>query len=562
MKERGLNNKKLVNKLLGFTKKFQSKNRAIIIEALGSTQNYNLIKEIIKFIDDKDFNVRRAVVKEIEYLIDLSIKNEEELKFDLSPIIKKLIQGLNDYDYLVRSYSAGCLGLLKADKALDILIKHLSYLLKRNENQYHFIVDQKERFNIDKVVFALGNLKNIKALEILIKASDYQVYTTPALLNLEPQEDVIKLTKKRIINDEAKSVSLAAEYIKKGLISLPLLIKGDNYLHNKALKSLILNHLKDLKFMIPYLENGGEELQSSAIYSMGLTGDREIIPILMKILKDNKTSIRLIESAIYTIGKLGGVDSESDRNTLKKYINKFKLGVATTLAKSGDFEYLMKIITEDQDTRVNIIYDMLENIEEYEKDKIPANILINEFKNNADADWEIILLLGTIEAKEAFEVLVPFLDYKIEKGSDNQVVLTTIQALAKIDIMKSVKYLIKTLNIDDNYIAQTSAYYLGESGSSLAIQALNKAYQTTSYKDVRRVITHVLKKLNNTSIFYDLLKNKKLNFKALESILMVEPENGFPYVLDALSNKENIIETCLILSKSRDTHKRTSIVIL
>lgn len=175
--------------------------RSYASEALGKTNNRDVIPALMASLKDSNSSVRRASREALVKMSDTSLVqqyvqgllNEEEqtqyriemaeilASFNQPEVVDALLTSLKNKNWKVRVAALNALGTLKSDKAVDIMLE----ILSGDENKYVL-------FN---AITALSKIGNPKAISVLISASSNPAHASRAVSALCGFKDDPRVTK-------------------------------------------------------------------------------------------------------------------------------------------------------------------------------------------------------------------------------------------------------------------------------------------------------------------------------------------------------------------------------
>ncbi len=243
------------------------------------------------------------------------------------------------------------------------------------------------------------------------------------------------------------------------------------WLKNDVLsKTERVTELRENKRLVETLEkvlvtDSDKEIRTHAATLLGKIGDKDSVPVLIKALEDNETSVR--RTAAYALK--WNKDKKviiSLIDTLKKELNKYKLGPSRDRAHT--ISTIIGVLGEADDDRAT---DTLIQTLEYDK-----------FKTSA------IRALDKLEDPKSAKALIPLL----KKDIDPRVRIDSMRALRKIEGEKATPYILDVFEKDTNpKVRKVAAGILESIGDEKAIGPLEAALKDPN-KEVAKAAKRAL----------------------------------------------------------------------
>lgn len=415
---------------------------------------------------------------------------------------KTLIENLKSEIKWLRESAAKALGEIKANEAVELLIKCLS--------------DKSWEVRVEAAI-ALGRIGNPKAVQPLIKKLDDKSFkvrlaVVEALGRLRDQEAVEPLA--RILKDKSvkiRSTAVWALWAIEGNLAIEYLIKALND-KNENVRSAAIYYLKFLKDkravqpLISMIAKSNKNIRSQIAETLGEIGDVQAVEPLIELLEDRDYFVRA--KAAEALGKIKDIRAiQPLLKTLKdRYFNVVK-EAAKALEKLGwqpkddeigayywlgqkDFTKLIEIGTPavkallySLKRRITFPFDDMYPTEALAKIKDPRAVkpLIKLLTKDRWDRWRIAAAnaLGKIGDQKAVDSLIMALEDQSTFVQEEAII-----ALGKLGHPKAVKPITEKLKDERDTIRQKATWTLGKIGDSRAIKPLIKKLDDES-KEVR-----------------------------------------------------------------------------
>ena len=553
--------------------------RKKVIEALKpllsllNSDNYKIIRKSLSAIANIANNITdEQVISSLILSLEDLIKHPEmiirrELAYSLGKIgtektILLLLKMLKDESAKVRAASAGALGIIASESALEEL---------------SFIIDTDTNSSVRrKAARAVGNIGGEKAKECLItKLSDkdpWIVFSAAEVLayNTGSQEAIGHLisfleSKDSLLREEAIQILVKTSNNKSIEKLFSLLSHSNRYVWTGASKALakIANHNE---IVIEYL--------------FKLTNDIKIGNKVQKILELISNLEVLIESVLYgdnsiyssLIELLKQRDLEKVGNLLTPYLSdedeEVRKRTAMALSDLGDMSIIEPLIrlflVEAEETSKEAIIMTMKNISSenslilllkhfFREDNYDTREQLREvlkyFPDEPKVKQILPYLLSEDEAlqQKANEILKD-LSYKvieealinILKSDDREILKRAVIMLGEISSEKAIPYIIRyALRDKDSILRETASQVLRWMQSDNTITYLSEAMQDRDYLIRREILTIAssLPEDQSVSFFIDCLKDendeiRKVVAEVLSQINTLEATRSMLSILD------------------------------
>lgn len=302
-----------------------------------------------------------------------------------------------------------------------------------------------------------------------------------------------------------------------------------------------------LKELLSRSATNDEELQCSALLSLGNIQDKSLVPFIVKVLNDTSRNDAVRSYAALALGR---IKDPSALPELKKLLNDKKsairasIAIAMGLIKSPDSKNdLINILTNDRTSEVRA-YTAISLAQLGDKSVYQT---ISKFSKKGDYHLEsmCILALGILGNEEA----IPEIREIVEKKNKPLSYSAAILALGLLKDKTSVPVLMKIVEKDtaDTISWCYAIQALGMIGDSRAIPTLEKAFQkareridvaTNSYNNLTVALVLLGKRKDVLSALYEQLKNESLHPEFKYRIL-----HGLAYLGDKTS-LDQLIKLC------------------